>query len=299
MIRYAVSRAELLALIERERPGWLGRAAARTAGFRQAGKFSDKSPIWSEIKGVYIRLQGGGKCAFCERKLESEAYGRIEFDVEHFRPKSKVRAWNVPKALADLGVVAAAPPPGAKGYHLLAYAPFNYLVSCKPCNSTLKSDYFPVAGAYDTNGENPAALKSKEKPLLIYPLGTIDDDPERLIRFHGVSPQPVAARRSHKRSRALATIAFFRLDDVVGRENLILERAHVIASLCGDLEVLADGGSAARVERARALAASRTSPYSPHTNCARSFQALFQSDRAAAEALANAAARFLASKSTA
>ena len=41
--------------------------------------------LWSETKQVYIELQHS-KCAFCEKPLE----GRIEQDVEHFRPKGEV-----------------------------------------------------------------------------------------------------------------------------------------------------------------------------------------------------------------
>jgi len=68
MIRYAVSKAELLQRIELEKPGWLARAQQRTNRFLQRGKYTERSSIWSEVKTVYMRLQHD-KCAYCERQL--------------------------------------------------------------------------------------------------------------------------------------------------------------------------------------------------------------------------------------
>ena len=47
---------------------------------------------------VYIDLQLS-KCCFCEKPLE----GKIEQDVEHFRPKAEVKPWKVPRHLANRG----------------------------------------------------------------------------------------------------------------------------------------------------------------------------------------------------
>jgi len=146
-----------------------------------------------------MELQGDCKCAFCERSLESKKYGKIEQDVEHFRPKASVKNWPVPAALKKLGVAPTAVPAGAKGYHLLPHHLFNYAAACKPCNSVLKKDYFPIAGAYATDGSDPAALTAGEQPYLIYPIGQVDDDPETLIDFHGTSPRAVSPE-PHKRN---------------------------------------------------------------------------------------------------
>jgi hypothetical protein len=206
MIAYQITKSKLESLIDAEAPGWRQRAALRTEGFRQKGRYEEDSSIWSEVKVVYMRLQGDCKCAYCERKLESIDFGKIEQDVEHFRPKGSVRAWKLPKAFKDQGILATNVPKKGRGYFLLPYHPFNYSAACKPCNSALKKDYFPIAGKYSLTGDNPAKL-TKEKPFLICPIGDFDDAPEDLIRFHGVSPQPVAAK-GHNRERALVTIEF-------------------------------------------------------------------------------------------
>lgn len=293
MIGYAVALADLEQQIEGEVPGWLARAAQRTATFEAAGKYSEPSSIWSEVKGVYMRLQGEAKCAYCERKLEGEERGKSEQDVEHFRPKSRVRNWKAPPELRQQGVRIKAPAASAPGYHLLPYHLFNYSAACKPCNSALKSDHFPIAGQYAFAGKDPRALSS-EKPLLIYPIGDFDAAPEALIQFHGISPQPVAPS-GHDRHRALTTIAFFELDDPLKRKNLMRERAIVISVLYPQLEILA--GAPVPPRSARRLVDGLTSARSAHANCARSFCALHARDRTEAGAIYELAAEFVDSSS--
>ncbi len=251
--------------------------------------YFETSPIWSEVKVVYMRLQGGSKCIYCERKLEAEVHGKAEHDVEHFRPKSSVRAWKVPAALEDQGVSVTPPGKDAPGYHRLPYHVFNYSAACKPCNSALKSDCFPIVGNYHFNGQNPRKLSS-ERPLLIYPIGNFDADPEMLIRFYGVSPQPVAAR-GHERHRAITTIAFFELDDAIRRENLIGERAIVITALYPQLEVLS--GEPGSINAARQIVNGFKSAKASHSNCARSYVELHSRDRAEARALFELAAAYI------
>src|SRR5262249_1945903 len=136
---------------------------------------------WSDIKPAYIDLQFS-KCGFCEKPLE----GKIEQDVEHFRPKGAVVAWPVPKALAAeieaAGFPVTQPKAGTKGYKSLAYPPLNYVTACKTCNSIRKKNYFPIAGRRRLGGRDPAAL-GDEQPYLMYPLSDIDVDPEDLIEF--------------------------------------------------------------------------------------------------------------------
>lgn len=98
MIGYAITQDALEKRVEAEAPGWLKKAAERTAQFKKDGCYSEKKGIWSAVKPVYMRLQGESKCAYCERKLESEYYGKGEQDVEHFRPKKNVRPWKLPKS---------------------------------------------------------------------------------------------------------------------------------------------------------------------------------------------------------
>ncbi len=275
MIAYRIKQAELEALIEAESPRWLKKASTRTAGFRERNCYDESSTIWSYVKAVYMRLQGDCKCAYCERKLESTPLGKIEQDVEHFRPKSRIRAWTLPKSLKDQDIMVTAVPDEKRGYFLLPYHPLNYLAACKPCNSLLKKDYFPIAGEYDLAGDDPAQLHIKEKPLLIYPIGDFDDAPEDLIRFYGVSPQAVAPN-GFNRERALVTIEFFKLDDPTERKHLFRERAFIIVALYPQLEKLVDGTMDREKDDAQQLVDGFTSPKSAHTNCARSFRDLFQ-----------------------
>jgi hypothetical protein len=299
VIGYRISKVKLEALIDAEAPGrgnkpsWLERAAARTAEFRANGRYEEKNSIWSEVKVVYMRLQGNCKCAYCERKLEGTDLGKIEQDVEHFRPKGSVKAWKAPKALTDQGIAFTAAPPPGKGYYLLPYHPFNYSAACKPCNSSLKKDFFPIAGAYDLQGDDPVKLQ-KEKPYLICPIGDFDDAAEDLIKFYGVSPQAVAAA-GHGRARALVTIEFFKLDDEAKRKNLLRERAVVIIALHPQMEKLASGATGSAKKEAQKIVDGFTAPNAPHTNCARSFKNLFKTDPAEAKALFDRASNLISS----
>ena len=71
MIRYAVTLEELRERVEQDVPGRSARAKKRTEKFRYKKKYDEKSSIWGEVKPVFMELQGGGKCCFCERKFES------------------------------------------------------------------------------------------------------------------------------------------------------------------------------------------------------------------------------------
>jgi hypothetical protein len=87
---------------------------------RVAGTLEFKSNVWKAAK-KQLRLETGGKCAYCESPTDTVAHG----DVEHFRPKSK--------------------------YWWLAYCYDNYLYSCQICNEVHKGDEFPIhatAGAW-------------------------------------------------------------------------------------------------------------------------------------------------------
>ena len=289
MIRYAVTLEEVRERVEQEVPGWSARAKERIEKFRCKKKYDEKSSIWSEVKPVFMELQGEGKCCFCERKFESGELGRYELDVEHFRPKGNVK--ECPQSRVGEGIRMTAPPGANNGYYLLAYHLLNYAVACKSCNSGLKKDYFPIAGDYYLRGEDPAEMGA-ERPWLFYPIGTMDVDPEDVISFRGVFP-----RSEHTdpnlRQRGLATIAFFALDDVSARKNLLRQRAMAIVVLRGQLAKATDKNNAA----ARALAGSLLVSSSPHANCARSFARLFREDRAEADAVAEEAENFLLSRS--
>ncbi len=293
MIGYSISLEDLKSKIEEQYPGWLAKAEQRTARFREMGCYKENSSIWSEVKPLYMKLQGECKCAYCERKFESVDYGLIEQDTEHFRPKKDIVTWAVPENLRDIGIEPSPVPQNTKGYYLLAYHPFNYAASCKPCNTSLKRNYFPIEGEYDLTGDDPEKLLS-ERPYLIYPVGDFDDDPSELIQFHGLSPFAVS-QDEFGRARALVMIEFFGLDDAIRRKNLFRERACIVIALFPQLEKLFSPAKFFddEVVEAGKIVNAYTSENAPHTNCARSFKRLFESERQEAREIFEKAVLFI------
>ena len=290
MIRYDVTLDALRGMVERRVPGWLANARHRTETFRAKGRYEEASSIWGQVKPIFMEIQGA-KCCFCERKFESGELGRHELDIEHFRPKKKVEKWECPQSLIDAGVWQTPLSDAGKGYHLLPYHLLNYAVACKPCNSGRKKEYFPISGRYDLDGEDPGAMDA-EKPWLLYPVGCLDVDPEGVITFHGYLPQSKSEDPLLK-LRGLVTIAFFSLDDVDLRKDLIRQRAEKIVLLHFMLAKAEDDGD----ERAGTLVGPMLASNAPHANCARSFARLFRSDRIRADKVADMASKFFKSRS--
>ena len=282
MIRHKISKAELERRVDAKKDTWRSRAATRTKAFRDRGAYdNDESPIWSEIKDVFINLQER-KCAFCERALESKK----EYDIEHFRPKSSVKPWPVPAELAAAGIRVNQTRAKETGYHLLPYHLLNYTVACARCNSELKSDYFPIRGTRHCASEDPATLQSAEEAWLIFPLGDSDDDPEELLTFHGLSPQAAARAGSFAHQRALVTIAFFRLDDRNKRRELFRGRADVIQKMGLALRELDNATTSSPMRtRCEMIVDYHRSAAAPHASCGRAYARLWQRDRAAATRL--------------
>lgn len=288
MIRYPILESQLRQRVEELRPGWLDRAGEKTETFRAAGRYNETSGSWSDIKEAYMRLQGF-KCGFCERRLEKSQYGNIEHDVEHFRPKAKVKSWPTDSDRVDRGIDFAFPlgDDADPGYFLLAYELENYLISCKSCNSRLKANFFPIADTRTVDLDRSRDLND-EKAYLIYPIGARDSDPEDLITFRGILPIPVATK-GHRRRRAEVTIRFFELDT---REVLLEERAaiilqlHVAMSAVGHPDPLTRDAASATVDR-------MVDPLSPHSNCARAFHDLWLSDNLLAREFVEGAVDYL------
>ena len=92
MIRYAVDIAKIESDVDAISATWRTRASAKTAEFEALGKYEETSSIWSEIKAVFMEIQFN-KCVFCERQFEDQQFGKSEIDVEHFRPKGRIKAW--------------------------------------------------------------------------------------------------------------------------------------------------------------------------------------------------------------
>jgi hypothetical protein len=271
---------------------WFAGTAAVLAGLPNPPKSSDFKPLWTRIKGVYIELQHS-KCCFCEKPLE----GKIEQDVEHFRPKAEVRPWNVPRRLSAQGVTVEQPAQvrSEPGYAQLAYSPFNYAMACKTCNSTLKKNFFPVEGTRDPTATDPLQMNG-EKALLIYPIGTGDANPEQLIDFEALSPVPKSAAGFNRR-RALVTIELFKLDDCSRRRQLFKHRAFMVRMLFLELEERASAATASRRQQHQTAIDALTSPEAPFTNCLRSFERLHGSDPDRAREIAAECLKFMKTSS--
>lgn len=287
MITYRIAEAELRKHIEAHRSGWLRRARRRTSRFVTAGSCAERASIWAEIKPVFMALQHD-KCAFCERQLASTEYGGpVEHDLEHFRPKRDVRAWP-----GDATMGGDMP----SGYYWLAYDPLNYATSCKQCNSSLKRNYFPIAGQRGTPPARPPELLASERPWLIFPVGDWDEQAESLVTFEGIVAKPAAPPQDQQRHRrGQLTIDFFRLNR---RHELRRERARCLVDLALALEQLngADAGARPQVQGlARASIRDKLAPSHPHCNCCRAFAALYQTNSARALELASRAADVLKS----
>ena len=300
MIRYPVAVAEIEARINARVPGWLQRARARTENLHAAGRYNEASAIWSEIKPIYMEIQFN-KCAYCERRLEGpdvgtvegdSTTGRIEQDVEHYRPKSAIKAWpdESHHSYAGLTYPYSTGAASTVGYYLLAYSLSNYAVGCKTCNSELKGTYFPIAENRVLDTDDPQRL-SAEMPYLIYPIGENDDDPALLIGFEGILPVPIGTT-TYTRRRGEITIDFFLLHK---RDILRDERIDVISGLCFALIIRDD---LAKPENLREFAAKSianlTAVSARHCSCARNFVQLWESNPAKAELMAREA---LATKS--
>ncbi len=285
MIKYDITPSELKQRIKQEVPQWLRKAQRSTARFRRLKRYQHASPYWSQIKPVFIRLQRG-KCAFCERKLEEGQVGNIEWDVEHFRPKSRVEPWPPTTMAKALGFAIPLGPASSKGYYLLPYNFLNYAASCKPCNSPLKHDFFPIAATRRSVAESNPKKLLKEKPYLPYPIDALDEDPEKLLTFQGYLCVPVA-ERGHKRNRALVTIAFFQLNE---RDTLLKERAEAIVFTWAMLQRLKhDPSDELGTQHLRRI----RMPAFRHANCARSFVRVYRSDIALAKLYVDKAQDYL------
>lgn len=271
-------KAALEARITKINKNWLTEAAKRTKHFEDKKTYSEDTykPSWSKIKRAYMKIQAS-KCAYCEIKLED---GVIQHDVEHFRPKSNVKVWINEKRksrLQKIGFDVNLPlGDDCTGYYLLPYNIFNYITACKICNSNLKSDYFPIKNKRQVKSSE-FDLLTKEEPYLLYPLGHFDQDaPEDLITFNGhiaaVNPN---LTDKNKISRALLTIVFFELNI---RPYLLKQRSEVVKRIFeafNDKLIHADPNRKKRAEKDLIRWQKNTSE---HTNCARSFYQLCESD---------------------
>ena len=223
------------------------------------------------------------KCAYCERRLSSAG---VEWDLEHFRPKKGVDAWSSP---SERGLKTGKA--DEHGYFLLAFEPRNYLVSCKPCNSNHKRNFFPIAGKRAPLAADVEGARS-ERAYMLNPLDQNDPAPEALIGFYGVLPRWVTDS-VEDRQRAIVTIEVLGL----GRPDLELDRAEKIMHLWNALELQRTAGEAAVRERGRAAVETLTGSGSPQANCARCFRDLYLTNRAEADEIGSRLSAFVNSHS--
>ena len=109
MIRHSIPIPSLADRVDATVPKWRTKAAKRTSGFRKKKRYAEKSSIWSEVKPLFMTLQGENKCIYCERKFGSVEASTVEHDLEHFRPKSHGDTWPVPQSLHNAGVIVTKP----------------------------------------------------------------------------------------------------------------------------------------------------------------------------------------------
>ncbi|NVK52514.1 MAG: hypothetical protein HWD85_06230 [Flavobacteriaceae bacterium] len=271
-------------LINQHKSTWLNKAAERTAKYKIAGKVTDNSHIWSEIKEVFMKIQGN-KCAFCEGELEGKTSGKGVHDVEHFRPKNRITKWQSSPEFNALGI-AITEPTVSKGYHLLTYNLLNYSIACGPCNQAIKKDRFPIKGNYNTLMENPSIESDAEIPLLLYPIGQHDVNCEDLISFNGAVPT-VVIPDGLPFERAITTIEFFRLGRADIRGKLFKERCMKIITIDGILDENDDPSDYDNILE------NIIADYSDHASCGRSYVKLLKTNKSKASEVLSEAKRFI------
>ena len=274
MIRYGAATAQRISNdVAAHDPGWLAKARQRTLDLIAAGKYVKASSLWGDIKLVYMKLQHF-KCIFCERPLAQAEAGSMEQDVEHFRPKSSIKAWPPRESKLYTDFTGRTGGASTSAYYWLAYDLSNYAASCKPCNTIRKSNFFPIAGVRGTTVQTTRQLNALERPYLIFPL---IEDPEELITFEGIV---AVARHSagSRRDRALVTIDLL---DLNGRGELIEDRFRTISAILPWTRMMRIG---ARAERENAVRMIQTyiSDSAPQAACARAFLKLIRDDPQAA-----------------
>jgi hypothetical protein len=157
------------------------------------------------------------KCAYCEANYRLT---NRDADVEHFRPKGRVRD----KHSKIVKVQRNGHEVNHPGYWWLAYEPWNLMPSCPFCNRTAKRELFPLEDGCDYAMQPGEELL--EKPLLLHP---VVDDPDQHLQFRQRFGVLVPLS-----DRGQATIDTFLLN----RELLCEERRDVYATVYSLLTTL-------------------------------------------------------------
>ncbi len=174
---------------------------------------------WNEadVRGALLAMQGG-TCAYCSRTIAARDRG----DVDHFRPKGRVRE-----------------DPTHGGYWWLAYSFDNYLHSCKPCNQDHKGNQFPMRPRGRHLRYQDTRRLAREARLLLDPCAdpvdewlqvTIPspDDAHELVKL---IPSPTLAKTAQGQVSATARMFRWNLD-----VDLLCERREVLDAVLSALD---------------------------------------------------------------
>lgn len=171
--------------------------SAQATAPRRQDRFEFDSSIWSSCREA-LRELFASKCAYCETPLT----GKMDFDVDHFRPKGSVRT---PNARID------------SGYWWLAYEWANLYASCFVCAREYKRDFFPLDNE-SARARSPGDRLENERPLLLDPCL---DWPEDHLEFE------VAGTVRPRSVRGATTIELCGLN----REHLIVRRRDALRQI--------------------------------------------------------------------
>lgn len=209
----------ILPTLSHDGPGW------RRARQHESDRTDDPAAILSfsdywnlpDVRGALYALHGR-RCVYCGCNLPRNDRG----DVEHFRPKSSVKEDKL-----------------HGGYWWIAYSFDNYLLSCRPCNSTRKGDSFPLRSrGIRTTYTNRGKLPREARVLLNPAIDPVEDwlrvDWKDL--FCPIRPNPHLSGTARKQT--LLTLEFFKVNvdtELVKERMLIrdtvveqLDKGHVL-----------------------------------------------------------------------
>lgn len=197
---------------------WRNEVAAELATLQSSGPpYQVKDSLYKKQRETIFACYLN-KCAYCEGHYRLTAK---EGDVEHFRPKGRVRDKN----RRIVTVIAGGQKQNHPGYWWLAYEPINLLPSCALCNRTGKGDYFPLEA-----GSQYALMpgeEAQEKPLLVHP-GL--DNPDEHLKFDATLG--VLAPLSEKGKQTIETFLLNREDLLQARLKTYRHVAMSIHEMC-------------------------------------------------------------------
>ncbi len=171
-------------------------------------KFSNNTYASKNVKQNLMKIYNN-KCAFCE----SDTTAGAVLQVEHYRPKAKVKEDST-----------------HTGYYWLGYEWTNLLYACSSCNRA-KSTSFPIAAIrvfnppmngtiLDTDGckANYIDLEN-EKPLILNPEETNFNPMQHLI----ISPNGKIRKKTNRGDRTIKVCKLYRKNLTIARRSIVDE----------------------------------------------------------------------------